>query len=99
MAHRHQGIDDLIEALDKHRAHLADGDGRLRVVAGTRAEVLRRVKSEFARAAMRRLDAVLAEARAEGFGEAEAARRLLARTAEDLHRAGPGSTDDVGGEP
>jgi LAO/AO transport system kinase len=97
-AHRHQGIDELIEALDKHRVHLAGGDGAAREVAGTRAEVLRRVKAEFARAALRHLDDVLAEARAEGFGEPEAARRLLTRTAGDLHQAGSGDTDDVGGK-
>jgi hypothetical protein len=57
------------------------------------------VKAEFARAALRHLDEVLAEARAEGFGEPEAARRLLTRTAGDLHQAGPGETDDVGGKP
>lgn len=84
VASRHEGIGELIDTLDKHRAHLAGGDGELREAAGIRAEVLRRVKADFARAAQRRLDEVLSLASAQGFGEAEAARRLLTLTAQDL---------------
>lgn len=96
IASRHEGIDDLIETLDKHREHLAGGDGEVREAAGIRAEVLRRVKAEFARTARRRLNEVLAHAREEGFGEAEAARRLLALTAQDLHET---ALRDPDGEP